>query len=307
MDAMTPSLARPARPRTPALRFVRATSGERRDDALDGCVVLASSGGLGWDGVACEIGVTPHSEADDLSIAGHNVATNLGPEAVPFEFKVPGGYVDVLMPPGALWINPAGAPFTQRHHEPFRWSAFDISLEKVRRVLGRDLDLRPVAVLHDEPLAAVTGALGAQVSTGGSAGPLFADALLVALVSCLARLAGVTEAAMAPHGALGAGGLTRVKDRIEASLGEALRVGDLAAVAGLSPAHFAREFKRLTSESPHAYVMRRRVERARELFAVERSVAEVAMRCGFADQAHLTRLFRRRYGVGPGAFVRGAR
>jgi AraC family transcriptional regulator len=147
-------------------------------------------------------------------------------------------------------------------------------------------------------------ALAAEVRASGSSGPLFAEGLAIALVSRLAQLAGLAPDSVAPRGALALRSFALVKEKIESSLAETIRVADLAAVAGLSPAHFAREFRRITSEPPHTYVMRRRVERARELLLDGRSIAEVASVCGFADQAHLSRLFVRVFGIAPGGFVR---
>ncbi len=90
-----------------------------------------------------------------------------------------------------------------------------------------------------------------------------------------------------------------IEDRIAS-----LTVGELAAVIGLSPAHFAREFKRATRETPHTFVLRRRLERARQLLIEGCPISEAAQRCGFSDQPHLTRAFKERYGLSPGVFVR---
>jgi len=93
--------------------------------------------------------------------------------------------------------------------------------------------------------------------------------------------------------------------RIEAHLGDDVRVAELAAIAGTSPQHFARAFKRKLGEAPYAYVRRRRLDRARDAVrASDEPLHVIAARLGFADQAHLTRWFRRRFGVPPGALRR---
>ncbi|WP_345711050.1 helix-turn-helix transcriptional regulator, partial [Kineococcus glutinatus] len=70
----------------------------------------------------------------------------------------------------------------------------------------------------------------------------------------------------------------------------------------VSPFHFARLFRVATGCSPHQHVLRRRVERARELVVgTAVPLAQVAARCGFADQSHLTRALRRELGVTPAA------
>ncbi|MDB4963073.1 MAG: AraC family transcriptional regulator [Myxococcales bacterium] len=76
---------------------------------------------------------------------------------------------------------------------------------------------------------------------------------------------------------------------------------------GLSPAHFTREFKRATGTSPHAYIMQRRLARAWRLLVAGKALADVASQSGFCDQAHLSRLFKIRYGVTPGVFRRRLR
>ena len=80
--------------------------------------------------------------------------------------------------------------------------------------------------------------------------------------------------------------------------------GKNAAVARLSPYHFARQFKAATGLPPHQYVTARRVERAKQLLqgAGGLSLAEVAARAGFSDQSQFTRHFKRHVGVTPGRF-----
>ena len=100
--------------------------------------------------------------------------------------------------------------------------------------------------------------------------------------------------------------LTRVIDYIETHYGEPLAVAELAAIAAMSPSHFAKCFKATTGEPVWSYVQRRRCERAREqLMATRESIAQIAYACGFANQGHLTSVFKKTYGVTPGVVRNG--
>jgi AraC-like DNA-binding protein len=96
--------------------------------------------------------------------------------------------------------------------------------------------------------------------------------------------------------------LRRVTDYMADCLAEDIRLDDLARLAELSPFHLIRVFTGHTGLPPHAYLVAKRLERARELLGTPLRLAEVAAHAGFADQAHLTRLFKRRYGITPGAY-----
>jgi len=87
---------------------------------------------------------------------------------------------------------------------------------------------------------------------------------------------------------------------IAANLASSLRVGDLAAHVNMSYGHFIKVFQCATGESPLAHLRRRRVERAQQmLLQPDLSLAEIALCCGFADQSHLTKSFRRLVGCTP--------
>jgi len=97
----------------------------------------------------------------------------------------------------------------------------------------------------------------------------------------------------------------RVLAHIDANLGTPIRNGDLAAIARLSTFHFNVAFRNSVGDSPHGYIIRRRVERAQGLMlATQKSLSDIAGECGLADQAHLTRLFRRIVGDSPAAWRR---
>lgn len=97
--------------------------------------------------------------------------------------------------------------------------------------------------------------------------------------------------------------LLRAKDLADARYGEPLDVDDLAAAAGLSRAHFSREFRRAFGESPHAYLLTRRLERAAALLrTTDRSVADICMSVGLRSVGSFTSSFTRTFGKSPTAY-----
>jgi AraC-like DNA-binding protein len=97
--------------------------------------------------------------------------------------------------------------------------------------------------------------------------------------------------------------LLRAKDMADARYFEPLGVDDLADAAGLSRAHFSREFRREFGESPHAYLLTRRLERAAALLrTTDRSVADICFSVGLQSVGSFTTSFTRTYGVSPTAY-----
>jgi len=97
--------------------------------------------------------------------------------------------------------------------------------------------------------------------------------------------------------------LLRAKDLADARYHEPLDVDDLAGAAGLSRAHFSREFRRAFGDSPHAYLLTRRLERAAALLrGTDRSVAEICFAVGLRSVGSFTTSFTRTYGTSPTAY-----
>jgi AraC-like DNA-binding protein len=117
------------------------------------------------------------------------------------------------------------------------------------------------------------------------------------------------KAARTAHrGGLAPWQVRRVTTYIEEHLASTIRLEDLARLARLSHSHFCRAFKESLGHPAHAFVMRRRVQRAQGLMLTTGdSLSQIAAQCGMADQAHFCKLFRRLVGQSPNAWRRAHR
>ncbi|WP_050032126.1 MULTISPECIES: AraC family transcriptional regulator [unclassified Bradyrhizobium] len=107
------------------------------------------------------------------------------------------------------------------------------------------------------------------------------------------------------RGGLAAWQISRVRAYIDSNLHHTIHIRDLSTIARRSPAHFSRKFKLAVGDSPHAYVVRRRLERASLLMITgAASLSEIALSAGVSDKAHLCRLFRRAFGQSPASWRR---
>jgi AraC-type DNA-binding domain-containing proteins len=105
------------------------------------------------------------------------------------------------------------------------------------------------------------------------------------------------------HGGLSAGAMRRVREFVDVHLGESIDLPMLAAVAGLSLHHFARQFKQSAGVTPHHYLTQKRLQRAQEMLASDQlPLSEIAYAAGFSDQSHLARHFRHMLGTTPREF-----
>jgi AraC family transcriptional regulator len=232
------------------------------------------------------------------------VAVNVGAEPFVVERREGALVRRERVDPGSLWVSPAAAPMRHRVRGA---SAFVRAL--IDPAIARDagggegVELRLAVGADAPPIAHLLRALVAEAEAGGPNGRAFTrsitEVLWRALVRAFAARPDRTPGSTAP---LTRRQLGAVLDFIDAKLGEGASTAERASIAGLSPFHFSRVFKAAVGESPHQYVMRRRAERARELLAHgDAEIAHVAHVLGYADQSHLSRELRRRFGVSPRA------
>jgi AraC family transcriptional regulator len=181
-----------------------------------------------------------------------------------------------------------------------------------REMYGReieDIELRDVLRTGDPLLFRIAAMHAAEVANEREGSPLMAEALRNQLSVHLLRwyaLVDFREAGRRPR--LTRAQEARVRNHVHEHLAETISLRDLSLVADLSEYQLGRCFPRSFGSTPYDYVMACRIARARELLRAGRTpIREVARLCGFADQSHLTREFRKRVGVTPGRFQSAGR
>lgn len=218
-------------------------------------------------------------------------------------------------PPGWVSFVPAGVPSRWRWRG--RKDSLHVFLEPalLSRVAAEAFELDPARVavppydgLRLPQLRTALLTVGDELTTKAG-GRLAAESLANLLAVQLLRTAQAPRSQeRGPDGPLPRGKLRAVLEFIGEHLDGALTLEQMAAVAHLSPYHFARQFKAATGVPPHQYVIGRRVERARELLRTgDQPLAEIALCTGFSDQSQLSHHFKRGVGVTPGQFRKSAR
>jgi AraC family transcriptional regulator len=277
----------------------------------------ASSVGLGWVGLeATRFRAAPGSELHQPAVSHHRLfVITRPPEELDLVYE--GVKRHVPPPAGSISLLPAGSPAR------WRWSGgkdtLNVYLEPgliervAAEVFGLDparLILPPLDGLDLPHLRAAMAAVDAEMTAGGAGGSLAAESLAnVLAVHLIRHVSAPRRPAPGRDGTLPRGRLRAVVEYVEEHLDAGPTLEQLAAVARLSPYHFARQFKAATGLPPHQYVIARRVERAKHLLQAggELCLAEVAALAGFSDQSQFCHHFKRLVGVTPGQFRTPAR
>jgi len=156
--------------------------------------------------------------------------------------------------------------------------------------------------LNDGVIASRMRALQVELDNPGPLGRLCIDSLSSEIAIRLVRHHSA-KPEQQHRGGLSPRRLRMVRDYIEANLPNEITLSDIAAIAGVSSAHFCRAFHKSTGVSSHQYIVRRRIELAKGLLADSKMpIAEVALAAGFGNQSHLTKHFRCMVGTTPRRF-----
>jgi AraC family transcriptional regulator len=277
---------------------------------------FAASDRLGWVGLkAARYHATPAFEFHPPALTHHMfILYARPPEQLDLVYE---GVKRHLPPPaGAIMLMPAGSP--SRVRSSGRKDQLHIFLEPglvgqvAAEAFGLDparLTLPPLDSLDLPHLRAAMWAVDAELTAGGVGGPLAAESLAnVLAVHLLRHVSAPRQPTHRRAGTLPRAKLRAVVEYIEEHLDAGPTLEQMAALAHLSPYHFARQFKGATGLPPHQYVILRRVERAKQfLQGGDLSLAQVAARAGFSDQSQFSYHFKRLVGVTPGQFRTPAR
>jgi AraC family transcriptional regulator len=169
-----------------------------------------------------------------------------------------------------------------------------------------ELRYRPAVSHADTFLQNIAETLLPLFKTPSRLNQVFIDHLMLAVGHHVASTYGGLTSSPRPI----AGGLTRRQERwakelLASDLSGSLRLADLARECGLSVSQFSRAFRTTLGESPHQWLIRQRIERAKALLRDnETSLADIALACGFCDQSHFTRSFTEWTGISPGRWRR---
>jgi AraC family transcriptional regulator len=272
--------------------------------------VLCASDDLGWKSVFLR---SYHYLGQDVIVPAMRdfmiVGYRLG--ATPMQRRFDGQWSHATCAPGAVSL------LTRAEQSHWFWSetidvthvylAQDLVLEVASEIMARpiaEVTLADVLHLEDPAVIFALQAIAAEAQAQGLGGPLYVETLARGLIIHLLR----KYASIRPDRDLHGGRLSpqqrrRIDEFIDSHLDESIDLKSLADLVDLPPCNFARQFKRATGTAPYAYVLDRRLERAHRLLAfTSLPIKEISASCGFADQAHLTRLFVRSRDRTPAAF-----
>jgi AraC family transcriptional regulator len=214
--------------------------------------------------------------------------------------------------PGTVNLTPPGVEGTWEASAPSRAAVVVIRPEFLSRAIeehwGADsskVEIIEQFLIRDPVIEAITLSLTREVAGRSPAGRLYAESGCEFLAHHLIyRYSSLSRAPPRSVGGLSSRRLRLVLEYIQDTLGQPIKLRELAALAGISARHFERAFRQSTGSSPHAYVMERRLHMARDLLInrPELPIEQITLQLGFSSSSHFSSAFRRRTGFTPTNF-----
>ncbi|WP_136626558.1 AraC family transcriptional regulator [Bradyrhizobium macuxiense] len=281
---------------------VFGSSETHRIPELFGADVRASSEGYGWVSVYASLQRERPFDARFEAIANSLVVLHRsGPVEV--TLRSGGAVLSRSIPKGSIFFLPAGHAC-----EIELQGALDTLQIYLRSELfdsARKDQLTPTLVENDAILQHLATSIELALCEQMANSALFVDPIARALANRISAISACSKPWQVRVAGLAEHQLKRLRDFVDTNLESEIRLESMASACGLSTKSFIRIFKASTGKSPYQYVIAARIERAKRLIEEEQEgLAEVALRCGFSHQEHLTRVFRRLTGQTPGQYRR---
>ena len=231
--------------------------------------------------------------------------------SVKYEVSTKGRTLQFTSRPGTTFLLPHGTVDEVNWTGPTQRLAVAIHPHLLTSALEEtshesDIELSEHWDLIDPHVSVLLLEMKADLKDSSPAGSLYGESLANALaVYLLRRYAVYRQTPVVYRGGLPGYRLKRVLDFIGDNLAENLSLSQLAAVAGMSPHYFSELFKQSTGSTPHSYVLRLRIERAKQCLRESKlSIIDVGLETGFQNPSHFARVFKKCVGIAPSGFQR---
>ena len=274
-------------------------------DVIADRLVLWSSGAA-WNGVTAEAYEFGVMEFPEFQVVNHNVVLHLSNPAL-IELTIDGEWDSRTRIPRDLALFPAGTVCQAISRNQHQLLVVSLS-QQVMNNSGLEVNdtttssLSPLRYAVDPQIEHICRALKAEAESNFLSGSLYGESLGLALAR---RFLGQysTSGTSLRRGGLAPRKLRRVIEYIHAELDSPLRMSELAEIAGLSQFRFAHNFKLQTGMSPHQFVMRARIERAKRMLReTNLPVVQIALSVGLQSSSQFNALFKRELGTTPRSF-----
>lgn len=261
-----------------------------------------------WDGIRLAHFHFRAGEIPEHHHREHLITLSLGGDCNG-EIRTASGFRTHSRSRGSVCVIPSGQSYAARLGGDSQHLAIYLDPSLLLRAAAESrtpggIEVREGCVPRDPIINQVGLALLTELESEGLGGRLYAESLAnVLAVHLLRNYTASGSGAQRFTGGLSGQRLRLVLAFIADNYGSELSLTQLAHVAGMSTFHFAREFKRATGTTPHQYLIKFRIERAKSLLAESgMPLVEVGFQSGFSHQSHFTRLFRRLTGTTPQSY-----
>lgn len=275
---------------------------------------VVSSNRTPWEDIRLEYHEQPKCDTGAIISSAHQILMCLPDRPLPVERWLNDQFQAEVACAGNILIAPAKSQLRIRRHYDARFMLVSFEpqwLDRINQELadGEAVQLLPAfPPVQDPVIQGILFGLKQEVESDSLGCGVYADQLKITLALHLLRNYTIRPPRIQDYG----GGLPhyqlrRTVDYIQANLDQTIKLEDLAQLLGMSQFYFCRLFRESMGMPPHQYIIAQRIERAKTLLRQSKgqTIAEIALACGFSNQSHLSKHFRKLVGSTPNAYRKG--